>query len=179
MLKKLYKIVGLGKGWDGNFVEVGEKDGDKVNVLSFVYPDSVIGDRELNLPVPPGGLWINEKLLEWVGERQPKEFDSRNPFGKARFEGRYTQGNLEVAWCRYERALQVTVIEKVEDKPRTRYTNYFFGDDQHQSDVLQEISIAIQKADLDDLIFTLDGLKGSESVNTEPKYAFNGGSGNG
>lgn len=183
MPKKLYKMVGVGKQWDGYLAEVGDQEvydmdkGRYLNIVSLLFPDSTVGDRELSMPFSPGALFIEERFLHSVPERKPREFDSTKPFGKAMFEGRFQSGTLEVAWCRFELALQVSVLEKVEGKLRTRYSEYFFGDNQHQSDVLQEISIAVQKEDLDDLMFTLEGLKGSETVNTKQDVMTNGGKG--
>lgn len=161
---KLYKIEGLGEGFDDLIVEASEDDVmDIFEIRRVINPDVMFGDRQLSFPVPPDALYINKQFLSEY-DQSLRQYDSRNPFGKFLYETTYMRSPLQVCLVEHERAITVTVTEseRVDAKHggrstfKTRYSQNFFGDLRTVRSVVQD---AVKIGDLDDLILRLRELK--------------------
>jgi hypothetical protein len=159
MSRKYYVIKGIGSSFDGLVVESDEyiEDGDDgpsmVEVGRIVNRNTVIGDRSVSYLLPQEAIWISDRYLEEVQDPELREFDSTNPWGKCEFEGRYTKGSIEVSYAQYERALQVTVSEKVDGKSKTIHSCYITNDIRKMKEVIE--TCLREAADPDDLVFAI------------------------
>lgn len=161
-MSNLYVIKGMGRGFDGLIVEAKSLVKDDPTLLFMVTRiinrNSVFGDRNVSFPVPEKCLYIDGSCLESFDEA-PREFDSTNPYGEFKLEGRYTKDSLEVVFAQYTKALTVTVYEKQETK-RTLYSQTFIG---NFAVVKEAIEVHTSTGDVDDLIFRLTELKEMEA----------------
>ncbi len=168
-MSNLYVIKGMGRGFDGLVVEAKSLVEDDPTLLFMVTRiinrNSVFGDRNVSFPVPEKCLYIDGSCLEQVDEA-PREYDSTNPYGEFKLEGRYTKDSLEVVFAQYSKALTVTVYEKTPTKKdeqeakRTLYSQTFIG---NFAAVKEAIEVHTSTGDVDDLIFRLNELKEMEA----------------
>jgi hypothetical protein len=152
-----YKIQDMAVGLDGLIIEGTPVDGGAlVAVRRFINRDVMFGDRSPSIPVE--GLFVDPAYLQELPDFENRQFASDNPFGTLQFEGRYVGHGLEVAYAKFERKVQVTVLEKESDydveATRTLFTHYFDADD------FDKLTEAIEEHmygdfDPDDLVFVL------------------------
>jgi coenzyme F420-reducing hydrogenase delta subunit len=163
-----YKIKSLSKGLDGLIVkgdEIHLNDGygtyNLVNVSEIIDSNTVIGDRNVKIPMTGGGLWINIHNLEKIDDPGLREFASDNPYGKFLFDGHYVKGDIEVAYCRYERVITVSILELGDDPKRSRKTIYSENFDAKFFNVLNDIIAQEFSNDEEgtDLMFKLSSFK--------------------
>lgn len=157
-----YRIKDLSPALDGLTVEgeTSEHDPRFVNITRIVNTNVMVGDRTLSFPVSQYGLVIRETCLVAVDDPQIREFTHTAPWGKCLFEGNYRQGNLEVAYAKYEQATQVTLTEKNGETSRTVYTDYIPVEVMSFDHVREVIEHNLLRGgDVDDLVFELKRLK--------------------
>lgn len=163
-MPKFYLINDVGPGFDGVLIEAQELEGSEaVEVLRFIDPEVMSGDRQLSTPVTPGSILMDSAFLTEVSDPGLREFDSKSPYGLFQLEGRMQRGDIEVAYSQYERALQVNVTELQDGKygrDPVRKTllavNYTKDFDKVKS--LIETSLKDQD-DTDQLVFKLEELR--------------------
>jgi hypothetical protein len=154
-----FRIKGLCRALDGLTVEVdGGKDFPLLQVQKIFNTNQVVGDREFTVPVEPGGLIIHNKFLEPTDDPTKREYAHDNPYGKFILESRTTVGETEVAFSRFEKALQVTIRE-VGQYPKTLYTENF----NMNLEVVQGTIVESGIGEIDDLIFVLQEMKEAET----------------
>jgi hypothetical protein len=153
------KIKGMTMGFDGLVVECGRyisrADYTLVEVKCLTKPNMIIGDREISYPLPDFALWVNVNLLEECDFNERREFASTNPWGNVDYEGRHVIGDIEVITCKFEKCLQVTVM----NNKKTIYAQNFFM-------FFDEIRMMLNKifsGEVDDLIFDLQRIKQKEN----------------
>lgn len=162
--KKYFVIEGLGGGFDGLLVEEGTSKSEKLAPLEFFYcsparlidRDSIVGDRNVSLPLPDGALYIDRKYLTEVTDPGIREYDNSNPYGKFILEGRMDCGPLRVTYAQFEKNLQVSVFDT--EANRTLYSQNF---SKNFDKVKQTIEEALKDGDQEgaDLVFSLNELK--------------------
>jgi len=96
--------------------------------------------------------------------------ESRSPFGKLMYEGRFTKEDLEIITVQYNNAVTVTIIEKqriiqknhgsVSSTNNTIYTQNFFVSRATALEMVEAVMHGV--IDADDLIFSLKDLKEKE-----------------
>lgn len=159
---KLYSINGMGRGFDGLIVEA-ESCAPRDNTVLFevrriINRNEIFGDRNVSFPVPPGMLYLDGSVLTESNE-EPREYDSKNPYGKFNLEARFMKGTLEIVMGQYERAVTITVYDRGGDSPRTLYSQTF---NRNFAAVKEAVETATEGEDVDDLIFRLGELKEME-----------------
>lgn len=158
-----YIVKGLGRGFDGLLVEgtLAPSPNALVEISKITNRNEIFGDRNVSYPVKPGTLFLSEDVLEEIDDPSKREYDAKNPWGRVLFEGRYTKGTLEIAYCQYERVLQVSVIEKVNNRHKTLFSGYYT----EQTDAVRndiEACLRSPDFDVDDLVFQLKAFKSED-----------------
>lgn len=176
-------VKGVSKLLDGLVVDVDDGstavlevnqdwDGDLLMINKIIDRNAIVGDRVASMPLPPHVLWINERFLVECEDPTRRQYDSSNPHGNLLYEGRYKKNSLEVAYAQFERCLQVTLMETIEEdgkygRPgrvytKTLWTGYFGARDREfdsQSAARRLIEHHFSAdADPEDLIFALKAL---------------------
>lgn len=138
-----------------------DEDIPVVQVTRFFDVDAIVGDRVVSVPVK-GRLYIDADFLEKAEDPRSRQFDSKNPWGKFLFEGKYQtpDGHLHVDLAQYDHAMQVTVSE-VDGLGgfTTLFTDYFF---RFFDEVRGTIEFNLGEGRAEDLIFSLRTLKTTE-----------------
>ena len=160
-MPQFYVVKGIGGGFDGLVVEgAALKDlPPTVQVLKLIDRDSIVGDRNISLPIPPGALTIGLEFLDPIDDPGIREFAATNPFGKLLLEGRMDCGDLQVVYAQYENTLGVVVTDIVAKK--TVLSQYFSKDFDKVKAVIEDVLKNSQVAD--DLVFKLRELKEAEN----------------
>lgn len=178
-----FKIKNLSPALDGLYVEGIEHDGHGfyLTVTRIINRNAIVGDRNVAFPVAlqtvngdECGLIIDGEYLERVEDIENREYSHTNPWGKCVFDGRYISGALEIAYARFEKAVQVSVIENQSKTSRgttttmskTIFTDYYYeaGGIMSIEKVFDMVKTTIEKhlsegGDVDDLVFSLKSLK--------------------
>ena len=129
-----------------------------VEVKTLINTSVLVGDRELKINLPDQAMFINIHNLEPVPETESEhEFASDNPFGQYQYEGRFSRGILEVVHVVYEKAITISILEKVGPNSRTLYSESFFSMRERALGMIEEMLHG--ELDSDDLIFNLKDLK--------------------
>jgi len=173
-MPKFYVVKDIGGGFDGLTVE-GEVFDDYphfVSVTKLTDRDSIVGDRNVSLPVPAHSLLIALKNLDEIEDPGTREFSSENPYGKFLLQGTMQLGgtgdsSIQIAYSQYEKALQVSVTNVIPNGIGGATRNTLLN--QNYSKDFDKIKLAIEDVlkengeDPDDLIFKLKALKEAES----------------
>lgn len=153
-----YIIKDLSPALNGLVIE-GELNGDKTSVVvnKLVNRNAVFGDRSIVYPLPDSALSVGVSFLGELDNPALREFDSKRPFGKCLFEGAYTKDSLKVAYAQYEEAMQVTVLEVVNNRTKTIFSGYF---PKEKIDIVRGAveECLCDDVSADDLFFELDSL---------------------
>lgn len=162
MTKACYMIKGMGPAFDGIVIEcdsafIKHNDLELFKTNRLINRSSVFGDRNITYQVPDGSLWISNKYLEKTEDPATREFSSTNPLGKCEFEGRYSRGNIEIVYAQYEHALQFSVLEKLNKKTKTIYSDYIRNGFQKMKNVIEDC--LKDGSDPDDIIFAIMATK--------------------
>jgi len=157
-MPQFYVVKGIGGGFDGLVIE-GESlaHADLIAVQKIIDRDSVVGDRNVALPIPNKGLFIGREFLDEIEDPGIREFSSTNPYGKLQLEGRMDCGGLQVVYAQYELTLTVVVTDMV--AKRTVLSQNFSKD---FDKVKAKIEECLKQADAEDLVFQLRALKEAE-----------------
>lgn len=159
-MSSFYRIKGLCKALDGMTVETEGKDFPLLQVTRIFDTDKVVGDREAAVPVASGGLIIHNIFLEPTTDPTKREYAHDNPYGKFILESRTTVGELELAFCRFENAMQVSIREvKTGQPPVTKYSENF----NKNLELVQGSIMESSPNEIEDLIFMLQQLKEDEA----------------
>lgn len=157
-MPQFYVVKGIGGGFDGLVIEaVATQEGNLVEVLKFVDRDSVVGDRNVSLPIPGQSIYMDKRVLDEIEDPGIREFSSTNPYGRLQLEGRMDCGGLQVVYAQYELALTVVVTDMV--AKRTVLSQNFSKD---FGKVKAKIEECLKQADAEDLVFQLRALKEAE-----------------
>ena len=161
-----FLIQGLGPGLDGLVVQGLPSNGDYIDAIRLIDRDTVVGDRHPSVQLEKGSLLINNKNLVPTEDPTSRQYDSRNPHGQFVLEGNVRCGSIEVAYSQFERALAVTVLNRVGDTKQTVYSeNFLFDFDA----VKKGIEAETEKGDLSELVFLLKSIKELEAATQKVK----------
>ena len=134
-----------------------------LEVEQLINTSVIVGNRELKFTVPTQSIWLSPRDLELVSDSEAQhEFAADNPFGAYKYETRFTKDLLEIVCAVYEKATNITIIEKNDPKKKgldkTLYSDSFF--DKHAGRAFARISELVH-GDLEpeDLIFELKEIK--------------------
>lgn len=137
-----------------------------VEIVQLINRNAIMGDRNVTIPLDRGTLFIHESVLECIENPGRRQYGSDNPWGKCLFEGRYTKDNIDVAYARYEKGTQVSVLERQDGHNKTLFTRYCQGVPGicDAESVFELVKETIEKhlgdrGDVDDLIFALKNLE--------------------
>jgi hypothetical protein len=162
-MPEFYVIKGLSRALDGLVVEGHGTYEEFVQVDKLTNTNAILGDRNVSYTFPTCGLLIGKEYLEKISDPGKREFASDNPHGKLLFEGRYVSGNIEVPYARYEKCLQIAVIEKQGKGKKTLYSDYFYIDMDGVRLAIEELFAGKDDADIDDVVCELKNMKVEES----------------
>jgi hypothetical protein len=157
-------------GLDGLYVrgteyEIGPASDELVLVERIVDRNSIMGDRNVSFPVESGHMFLSRDALVETEDVENRVFAADNPWGSLLLEGRYSRENIEAAFARFERVVQVTVTEFVDGHRKTLFTHYFGETDAWTVDEqFEAVKGVIERClegpgDMDDLVFELESLK--------------------
>ena len=160
-MPKFYVIKDIGGGFDGLTIEGDDEFAPFgfVEIKRMIDRDSIVGDRNVSLTIPPCSLYISKLKTEETADPGIREYAADSPYGKFQLEGRMDCGNLRVTYAQFEKALQVTLT----DVPagRTVTTQNFVKDFDKVKAAIEDV-LKSDGSDVDDLVFKLQELKEAE-----------------
>lgn len=161
-MPQYYVVKGIGGGFDGLIVEGVQVIGTQmVAVQKLIDRSSIIGDRNVALPIPPEAVYLGLTFLEPCEAPGTREFASNNPFGTMLAEGRMTIGNLDVAYSQFQTVINVSVRDTSVGK--TIFSQYFSKDFDKVKKTIEDVLKQGDGSDAEDLVFQLRALKEAEA----------------
>lgn len=161
-MPEFYVVKGIGGGFDGLVVEGVQVIGTQmVAIQKLTDRDTIIGDRNVSLPIPPEAVYIGMQFLEKTEAPGTREFAANNPFGQLMAEGRMTIGNLDVAYSQFMSVLSVNIRDTGVGK--TIFSQYFSKDFEKVKKVMEDALKQSDGSDAEDLVFQLRALKEAET----------------
>lgn len=160
-MPQFYVVKGIGGGFDGLVVEGKDSALNLVEVVKLTDRDSIVGDRNVSLPVPESALFISKAHLDEIEDPGTREFASDNPFGKHLADGNMEMGGISIHYSEFEKVLNVTVLDMGARK--TVLSQYFFKNIAQVKEQLANLLKENGGSDVEDLVFRLRELKEAEA----------------
>ena len=170
-MERYYTIVGLSPALDGLDVVIEDaSDFDQeglYEILEVRDRNHLVGDRQLQLSVEPGGLFVAAKHLVQCKFPDKMEFDSKNPFGKFCREICSTIDDLDTIFVECANAVMVTVLD---NHGKTVYSENFFGGSRGP---VQDLFYEMLRRGIspDEMIFSLREIKDEEVGDGQEKVS--------
>lgn len=157
-MPEFYVVKGVGGGFDGLLVEGFKVIGsDMIAVQRITDRDSIVGDRNVSLNLPPTALYIGMQFLEATEDPGKREFAANNPFGRVILEGHMEMGNLKVSYAQFESVISVNIREA--ESGKTIFSQYFSKEFDRVKGCIESCLKSNGGSDAEDLVFQLRALK--------------------
>lgn len=161
-MPEFYVVKGIGGGFDGLVVETERTQEDGlVEVMRIIDRTSILGDRNVSLPIPGQAIYIDRKFLEPTEDPGTREYAANNPFGRLVAEGQMEISSIKVSYAQFETVLSVNVQDTVAKK--TLFSQYFSKDIEKVKAAIEAVLKQNGGSDVEDLVFQLRALKEAEA----------------
>lgn len=155
-MSKFYQIRNLSPFFDGLFVEGDEQTllFEGLNITRLIDRSITIGDRDINYSFPLNSLFISTKYLHLVDDPRKREYSTTNPWGQFVETFEKSHDVVTIVVTKYEKALQVSVIDTTIKK--NIWSDYFYKDIDELYEFIKNYDPQLYH---ESLVFDLESLK--------------------